>query len=103
MQPEIYDIPSDTWSGPLAAAVRPRLYHSVAILLPSGEVRIYASDCLFRPCLRASFGSPHQYGRSWTTPLPACCPAEVIGRYNCRLFWISVRPPFGSPQQRGLG
>lgn len=38
LQPEIYDIPSNTWSGPLASAAHPRLYHSTALLLPSGEV-----------------------------------------------------------------
>ncbi len=43
LKPEIYDIPSDTWSGPMAAAVRPRLYHSTAILLTSGEVSHCAS------------------------------------------------------------
>lgn len=38
LQPEIYDIATSSWSGPKAAASNPRLYHSTAILLPSGEV-----------------------------------------------------------------
>jgi hypothetical protein len=37
LQPEIYDIPSDTWT-PMAASTVPRLYHSTAILLPDGSV-----------------------------------------------------------------
>lgn len=44
-QPEIYDIPSDTWSGPLAAASHPRLYHSTALLLPTGEVSCPIAHC----------------------------------------------------------
>ena len=44
-QPEIYDIPSDTWSGPLAAASHPRLYHSTALLLPTGEVTCPIAYC----------------------------------------------------------
>ena len=37
LQPEIYDVPSDTWT-PMAACQVPRLYHSTAILLPDGSV-----------------------------------------------------------------
>jgi Domain of unknown function (DUF1929) len=37
LQPEIYNIPTDTWT-PMAASTVPRLYHSTAILLPDGSV-----------------------------------------------------------------
>jgi hypothetical protein len=37
LQPEIYDIPTDTWT-PMAVSTVPRLYHSTAILLPDGSV-----------------------------------------------------------------
>lgn len=43
LAPEIYDITTDTWSGPKASAARPRLYHSTALLLPTGEVRQWTS------------------------------------------------------------
>ena len=60
LQPEIYDIATNSWSGPKAAASNPRLYHSTAILLPSGEVyscmyAYYDKTCL---CLHIGMVDP---------------------------------------------
>ncbi|CAL5224105.1 g6736 [Coccomyxa viridis] len=64
LQPEIYDIATSSWSGPKAAASNPRLYHSTAILLPSGEVLVSGSEVtqdftaeIYRP---SYLSSPHQ-------------------------------------------
>jgi hypothetical protein len=82
--PEIFDPISETWQSDSSAAMAPRVYHCVALLLPDGRVWIAGGMLTKGVCERGSeFFSPDYL---FATPRPTISKIPRVGDYGASII-----------------